>query len=435
MFTNKKFGVYAACLCMTGLLYMFLIAALQTGQTQLLARFITPEAGGWSRRALFLPVAAGYILSVPVLFLCARAMARSGVRRALIPGTALAAAGCAALMAANGLDVYGGARAGLYGLYVLAQALLCCGCVCARAGVFFLCAAWFLRYRGRVLGFVTMGGPICAALGADWAGDQIAARLAGDCRPVWAVATGLLALLMLAVRFLLRDEPEDTGLYPDGADRLAEEPPEEEPLLPPGRLLAQGRFWLLLLAFGAMTGSAAGCLGGAQARLAALGAGQGTGLSAARWFSLGAIFAIPVSYGAGYLADQWGPERTCAAYGAAALIGPAALWAMPAGGSTALLLAWSLGTAVMLGGLSTLLPAALAHVYGRRQMLAAGQLLLPLWAIPAAILPAVAASGQSSGVWAALFILGAAGALASLGLLAVRPGKAPPEPGGQAPSD
>ncbi len=411
MFTNKKFTVYALCLGLTALIYTFLIAAIQMGQTQLALRLITPAAGGWSRRALMLPVAAGYALAVPAAFLCARTMARSGVRQALIIGSALAAAGCAAIMAANGLDAFGGADSGLYGMYVLAQALLGCGCVCMSAAVLCLTALWFVRFRGRALGLVTLGWPLCAALGADWAAGCIAGRLGGDWRPVWAALALALALLMPAVRFLLRDTPEDTGLYPDGEGTPPEG--EDDSETPPslGRLLGTWRFWLVLGVAGALTLTAAGCLGTLEARLVAKAAG-GTSLldRAATWLALGAIFAIPASYLFGWLCDRSGEVWACLPVLLAGLGCAWLLLAFPKEVSPLTGLPLCLVTACLMGGASTLIPALMGRAFGRQQLLVAGEALIPALAL-LCVLPALLGGGERTRLYIVLMAAAAVGLL------------------------
>lgn len=412
MFTNRKFTFYAVCLGLTALLYTFLTAAIQAGQTQLALRLIAGGPGGWSLRALTLPVAAGYALAVPASFLCARTMARSGIRQALIIGSALAAAGCAAMMAANGLPVFGGAESGLYGMYVLAQALLSCGCVCMCAAVLSLTAMWFVRFRGRALGLVTLGWPLCAALGADWAAGLITDRLGGDWRPMWAAFALALALLMPAARFLLRDAPEDTGLYPDGADTPPDgEPDEQQPPLSLGKLLCSWRFWLALGLTGALTLTAAGCLGTAEARLVAKAAGGTTLLDrAATWLALGAIFAIPASYLFGWLCDRLGEVWACLPVLLAGLGGACLLSAFPKEVSPLTGLLLCLVTACLMGGASTLVPALLGRLFGRQQMLAAGEALVPVLAL-LCVLPALLGGGERTRLYIVLMAAAAAGLL------------------------
>ncbi len=405
MFTNKKFTVYALGLGLMALIYTFLAAAIHAGQTQLALRLITPEAGGWSVRALTAPVTVGYFLAVPAAFLCARTMARSGIRQVLIIGSALAAAGCAAMMAANGLDAFGGA--GIYAFYVLAQVLLSCGCVCVYAAVLCLTAMWFSRSLGRALGLVTLGGPLCAALGADWAAGLIVSRLGGDWRPVWAAFALALALLMPAARFLLRDTPEDTGLYPDGAGTPPDGEDDPEPAPGLGKLMAGGRFWLVLAVAGALTLTAAGCLGTVEVRLMARG-GAALPDRAAVWLALGAIFAIPVSYFFGWLCDRIGQVWPSLPLLLAGLGCACLLWAFPEkiGPVAGILLA--LTVACMMGGVSTVVPALIARAFGRQGMLTACRALIPALALLYA-LPGLLGSGESTVLYAVLMAAAAAG--------------------------
>ena len=167
---------------------------------------------------------------------------------------------------------------------------------------------------------------------------------------------------------------------------------------------------------GAYTAAAAGSMGAMQARFLALG-GQQMWDRAAPWLALGAILAMPASYGFGWLHDRLGAPGACLLLGAGLLIAPGAMWAMPQGGNLALEILWSLGVAVILGGLPTLLPCAVAHAFGRRQYLAAGRVLFPAVLLAAAAVPLAAElairAGQDRAVCAALTALAALGLLAS----------------------
>ena len=398
MFRNKKFGFYAVILCLTGLVYFFLCAGLEGGQLEVIRGRI---AG--ADQNIELPMTVGAFLAVPTAALAGTFFLRRGIRQGLILFGGLAALGCIGLI--NARDIYW--------LFFASMALIRCACTALQMGVAALGVGWFIRCRGRALGLMTMGAPLFSAVGAGAVANFIQTRLGGDHRPFYLALAAVLALMALAVRFLLRDRPEDAGLYPDGDGYAPDEGPEPGPLTV-GGVWKMGRTWLLLLAFGGYCVAAAGVMGVTHARFLAVG-GQTVWVSATPWLSLGAILALPVSYCLGWISDKLGAPAAGAILGAGMLLGPAALWRMPAEGSIFWEIAWSVGAAFILGGLPTLLPCALAHVYGRGRYMAGARAVLPLLLLLSAAAPPLALA-FIGGAWGESVCLGLLAA-AALGLL------------------
>ena len=403
MFQNKKFGFYAVILCLTGLVYTFLCAGLEGGQIEL---FRGQLSGGpdWRPENVQLPLTVGAFLAVPGAFLCGTVFLRHGIRQGLILLGAAAAAGCVGLMNAGGR----------YWLLFVSLVLVRCVCAMLQIGIAALCVHWFIRCRGRVLGLVTMGGPLFSAIGAPAVANFVQTTLGGDWRPLYLAAAAALALLALAVRFLLRDRPEDAGLYPDGEGYAPTfESQDPEPPLSAGRLLRSWRFWLVLAVTGALTAAGAGCLGTVEARLLAKGGGPTLLNRAAPWLALGAIFAMPASYIFGWLCDKLGEvwaslPLLLAEVGCAYL-----LWAFPKEVDAVVGVPLCLAMACLLGGISTVVPALIARAFGRQQLLAACRVLFPALLL-LAVLAGPGAELLGGGARARLYIVLMAVAAAGL---------------------
>ncbi len=418
MFKNRKFGFYAVMLCLTGLAYTTLGGALQIGGTDVARHFIA-AGPSWSDQAIELPTLVGSFLAVPAAVVCGRIIVRGGPRQALLLCAALAALGCAGLAAGGGW----------YPLYLLSAAAIRCACALIDICLFALCAAWSIRCRGRVTGIVTLGAPLMGAVGAGAVVRVVSEYLSGDCRPYFLGLAAVLALLALIARFLLRDRPEEAGLYPDGADRApASEPEEEQPPLRPGQILKDSRAWLLLVIYGPLVAVAAGCMGGMGARFLSLG-GQDLWRAAGRWLTLGAILSIPASYIFGVIDDHAGSAAASILLAAGELLCAAALLMMPAEGSLLWGAALCVGTGCLMGGTSTMVPCAIGRVYGRRQFAAAGAVLLPALLLPAAAAPLVTVelirAGLGRTACVALASLAAVGLAAALLLIPVKDANAP----------
>lgn len=385
MLRNGKFRFYAGLFCLSGVLYTFLCAGLLGGLPDILGRLITEQGGGWSGRMLRLPVIAGSILGVPLLALCGRLYRVWSVRETFLPCVLLTAMGCAGLAAANGLDIYGGAASGLYWLFFPAMLLIRCGALCTLLGVFTLASSWFIRCRGRVMAVIAMGIPLFYALGVERIAGSIQTRLGGDWRPLCLGLAALLALLALLTRFWMRDWPEQTGLYPDGADREpASEPETEPPALTLKEMFTDRRCWLILASYGPLWALSILCLRDAEPRLLAQSG----------------LLALPAALLLGALDDRYGSPAASFAVYAAALLSGAALWA---GGALRPLL--TVGLACLLGGGPALSCCVIAHAYGRRGYPTAGPVLCALLTAAAILLLTLAGLGKFGTVFTALTAL------------------------------
>lgn len=424
MFKNRKFGFYAATLCLTGLLYAFLCAGLDGGQTQIIRSVITPEGGGWSPAQIQLPMTVGDFLAVPLAVVCCGAFLRSGVRQTLIPCAAAAALGCVGLVCANGLDIYGGAACGIYPLFFLSLAVIRCACAMVQAALAALCLQWFIRLRGRALGVVFMGAPLFSAVGAPALANFVRTVLGGDHRPFYVGMAVLLGLLALVTRFLLRDRPEEAGLYPDGDGRApASEPDEEQPPMSLARVLKNGRTWLALIALGGLTFAAAGGLDFLEARLLARGGGPALLDRAAPWLALGAILGIPASYIFGWLCDRLGELWTALLLGLTELGSICLLWHFPGEGGTWAGVGLCLASACLMSGPPVVVPCMIGRLFGRRQFLPVCRVLFPALLLAAALVSgpvgALLGSGAQASLYLVLFCAACVGFLACLLLLAV----------------
>ncbi len=401
MFKNRKFTYYALTVCLTGLAYTFLCAALLDGQGQIIRAFV-----GWPAEEISLPVTVGRFWAAPLAALCCRAFARSGVRGSLIVCSALAALGCLGL-------VCGGAENGRYWLFALSAAVIPCACTLVQLALAALCTQWFIRFRGRALAVAFLGGPLFSAVGAAALINFVGVALGGDYRPFYLAVAVLLALLALVVRYLLRDRPEDAGLYPDG-DGRAPAGEQDGPAALTG-LMRDKRLWLALLAAFALAFAAAGTLEFLEGRLLAKGGGPTLLNRAAPWLALGAILSIPASYVFGWLCDRVGTVGTAILLGLADLAAIALLWRFPKEVDLTTGLPLAVAVAIVTGGTPIVLAACVGRVFGRLNAPVAGQLIYPAAVLaPALTGPVGAALG--GGARARLYaVLGAA---ACLGVLA-----------------
>ena len=235
--------------------------------------------------------------------------------------------------------------------------------------------------------------------------------MGGQFAPLTAAAAAALGLLGLGTCFLLRDAPEDTGLYPDGSDYAPEEPEDTAPL-------SRGKLLLALICLGALAAAAAGWTGFLAPRLMARhGGGDALVVQAAPWLALGAILAIPVGYVFGGLGDWLGAMNAVRLLALGEMAAAALLWSFPKelGAQEGICLA--LSEALLMGSAPVAIPCAMAQVFGRRQYFSAGQVLFPALYLAAALTGPIGTAlggGQQARLYIGLFALAALGLLISL---------------------
>ena len=257
---------------------------------------------------------------------------------------------------------------------------------------------------------------------------------------------------------LLKDAPEQAGLYPDGAATppKSEENVEDEVHLTVGQVLSQAKAWWLIISYGifqfiinacmacmvawftylAVTNAdmvAAGPMGEMFAGMGGL-AGQGAMVlflgQATKWLSVGAILGIPMSFLFGVLDDKIGSVRTSMILGVTELLPVIGLmyqhFAVRATGacSVPMLILWGFGVACMTCGVPTMHPCITAFAYGRREYQSANRIIMAIQLIPMAFSATITSFFINRGLgvqyWIAMIVLIIIGILSLIPLLKVK---------------
>lgn len=231
MLKNKKFARYAIAFNILGIVFMFFYSGLQNDQINIIQGF-----SAWKNSATLAPLTVGNLVCILLTLVYGTLFIKIGVRKTLVPCIALSALGCLGIAMANGLacntpGINLGEAAfndpnvnGIYGLYAVSLFVVRCTCMCLQMSGFQLAATWFIRYRGRVLGIITLGSPLFSVVGTSVMSNFITHNLGGDYRPFYIGLCIILVIIAILTVALLRDTPEEVGLYPDGADA----PPKSE---------------------------------------------------------------------------------------------------------------------------------------------------------------------------------------------------------------
>lgn len=206
MAKNKKFLGYGILLSILGIVFMFLYSGLQNDQINIIQEF-----SAWSGDATMAPMTVGNFVCIVLTFLYGTMFIKFGVKKSLIPTMIICAVGCLGIAAANGLSCNDGA--GNYTLYFASLFITRCTCMMLQMAGFQLVASWFVRFRGQIMGIVTVGSPLFSVIGTAGMTGLIRGNFGGDYRPFYIGIAVLLVIVAIVVGFLIKDTPEEAGLY------------------------------------------------------------------------------------------------------------------------------------------------------------------------------------------------------------------------------
>ena len=438
MLKNKKFAFYTVAFCILGILYNFMYSGLQNDQINIIQSF-----SGWSSSQTMLPITVGSLICIVATLIYGTLFIKYGVKKVLIPCICVSAIGCLGIAAANGLTVYGGE--GNYTLYFVSLLLIRVTCMCFQLSSMQLAASWFIKYRGRILGIVTLGSPLFSVVGTSMMTSFISLNLGGDYRPFYVGIAVILVLMAVCTGLFIKNMPEDVQLFPDGADTRPKSEEVDEVKLTIGQVLKQKKAWQLIITFGifqyiivcamasmttwfmqlaidnadavAAFAASSEALSGTYAALEA--SGQVSMFlfvaQAAKWLSVGAILGIPMSYVFGWIDDKVGSVKASILLGFTEMLPVLGLlmqsYAVKSTGSCSVpwLIIWGFGVACMTGGVPTLHPCITAYCYGRREYQSANRIIMAIQLIPgsfgALVTTSMITAGQGELTWIIQLIL------------------------------
>ncbi len=437
MFRNKKFGRYVIVFCILGIVYNFMYSGLQNDQINIINGF-----SAWNTTATTAPLTVGNLVCIILSFVYGSMFVKFGVKKTLVPCIILSAIGCCGIAAANGLATLSGvtvgsqaatsaAVVGSYWLYAVSLFIVRCTCMCFQLSGFMFASNWFIRYRGRILGIITLGSPLFSVIGTSVMTTVISTKLGGDYRPFYIGIAVVLALIALLTATMMKDTPEDAGLYPDGEDHppISEQQAGEQEVATVGEVLKSSKTWVMIINFGcfnfiinscmsamvvwfsylAATNAdavAAGVMGGMFQGMGGLSGAGAMVLfvgQAAKWLSVGAILGIPMSILFGVIDDKLGTPIACVLLGLTeflpiiGLASQASAVAKTGSCNVPLLILWGFGVACMTGGVPTMNPASVAFAFGRREYATASRVVLSIQLVPMAFSAMIMSNLISSG--------------------------------------
>jgi MFS family permease len=230
--SNSRQGLYYGWMVAAA---SFLIVLLNTGVQQSFGNFLKPMSAefGWDRATASLPAAVAILMNGLFQPFVGQLVDRFGPRRVITLSLVLLSCSTAAIAAATGV----GYLTIVYGVF-FALGLSGAGNVPHTT----LVAHWFVRQRGRVMGFVNAGASVGQLLIIP---ASMALLLWSDWRTTYLVLAAALLLGSLPLSLLvLRNDPSDLGLRPDGAEAPpAGRPAEGQPLAQAARAPLEPTHW------------------------------------------------------------------------------------------------------------------------------------------------------------------------------------------------
>ena len=420
---GNKFFRKGLLICILGIVFMFIFSGLQSDQINIIQAFVTEQNGGWSAVQTQFPMTVGNFICIILTFVYGSLFIKFGVKKPLIVVLLVTAAGVLGIAGANGLDCNGGAVSGNYVLYSISMFVVRCGCMILQMAGFQLVANWFIRFRGQIMGIVTMGSPLFSVVGTSVMTKFISTNLNGDYRPFYIGIAVIIVLICIIIALGIKDTPEEAGLYPDGADHAPKSESEEEAKLTVGQVLKQKKAWKLIISFGAFQFTIAACMGSMAVYYMSLG-GMEVWLNAVKWLAMGAILGIPMSYVFGLIDDKVGSVKASIILGLTELIPVLALMLQPQGGNVPLMILWGFGVACMTGGVPTMHPCITSYVYGRKEYQSANRIIMAIQLIPysfaAMMMIALISTGKAKLAFTILLVVIVIGIIATATLLGMQ---------------
>lgn len=230
----------------------FLLAIFTMGIQGSFGNFIKPMSAefGWDRATATLPVAVATLMSGIFQPIVGRLVDHYGPRRVITVGVVLLAA--SAMSVAWTPNIW--YLTGVYGV-LFALATSCSGGIPNST----LNSRWFVRLRGRVLGISSAGGSVGQLLIIP---GSMLLMMQTNWRTTHLIMGGLVLVIGLPIAALiLRNDPQDLGLLPDGEPPLPASDKTEQPSAPqaPTRaplepakwhgVFSSSQFWLLVGSF------------------------------------------------------------------------------------------------------------------------------------------------------------------------------------------
>jgi MFS family permease len=340
---------------------MYFYSGLQADHLNVLTPYYTKL--GWSAVTITNPVTwAGFVV-IPATLLVGTLLIKFGVKNVVVPSTIIVG------ISTIGLSL-SGTNLVMYSICLFCMRLFI---LPLQMGAFMLCTNWFIKTRGRALGTMVMGSPLCTAtfialltIGVDRIGLRLTYSLTG----------GIILVLALLIAIFVVSSPEDVGLFPDGAT-VAPTHEKDEEKLSFKAVFSKLDAWMLVFSLGWLQFCICCIMPFFVVRMNMSGSTPALYLS---FLSVAAIGGMFSSNFFGFLDDKFGTVKASLALCIAYFLTIVGLLLMTKN-NIPMLVVTAIGIAGISGGTGTLHPSITTYVYGRKQYQAANRWIMTVQSI------------------------------------------------------
>lgn len=366
MFKNKKFMKWSLPLLLLDVLYMFFYSGLQNDHINVITPYFLNK--GWTATQINNPITvAGYAVIIFYL-ICGTAMIKFGPVKFMTPCIIVLGLATAGVGLSEGMDKYM--------LYFVCLFLVRMLVVPLQMGGFMLCSNWFIKYRGRALGLVTIGSPLFSIVGISTLTKMTNSM---GIKTAYMLTGGIVLVMGILTMMLVKDTPESVGLYPDGSDTPATDENESEEISLK-ELLSGKQAWQLIISYGLLQFIIVAMMAFMIVRYTFVFGENGLG-PVYTWLAIGAALGIPMSYLLGWVDDKVGSIKASLLLCFLYLFAVIPLTIVKPDSSVALICTWAFGVACMTGGMPTMHPAITSYVYGRKKYQGANKWIMTIQAV------------------------------------------------------
>jgi MFS transporter, OFA family, oxalate/formate antiporter len=358
---NASFQKRSIPMLILGVFLMYFYSGLQADHLNVLTPYY--QKLGWLATTITNPVTwAGFVV-IPATLLVGTLLLKFGIPKVVVPSAVIVGISTICL-------AFSGQNVVAYSISLFCMRLFI---LPFQMGTFMLCTNWFIKSRGRALGMVVTGSPLCTATFIA----LLTIGVNGIGLPKTYLITGIIILVLAAlVAATIRTSPEDVGLYPDGASD-APEHEAVEPGMSFKEVFSNGDAWLLVFSLGLLQFCITSIMPFFVVRMNMTGSTPALFLAFLSAAAIGGLFA---SNFFGFLDDKIGTVKACLALCAAYLLAIFGLLFMGKNTIPALIVA-AVGIAGITGGTGTLHPSITAYVYGRKKYQAANRWIMTVQAV------------------------------------------------------
>lgn len=380
---QPQFQKWNISLVVTAFLCQFIYSELLSDIYNSYYTYLAVDGTAWTRSNMTLPTTISGYLSIPLLYLAAIMLTKVDSRKVVAITTAIVGACTIAIGIAAGTNfpLFFGA--------MLVNGMAGRVLILAIQGVV---TNWYISTRGKVMGIYTMAAPLGTAFFPNFLIHFVALTNPDvdpanggiyNFAPIWTVMGIIVIALGIVFYFVIRNRPEEVGLYPDG---LIRSPEEIEVLTKPepsiwttGKLLKTPEVWLVSIGNAGWLWVMSGFM---SLFVVVMMLEFGVMPTTSVWYlTFASLLGMVISYLWGIIDDKWGTPIACRGLSASYFIMSGAMLLAVITKIQPIIYISVVGIAFATGGIPNLTPSVFGYVFGRKQFMHANKVIQPLTVI------------------------------------------------------